>query len=258
MIDSGSSMKPGGPKVAQQSMSPETAASKVEAKLRNVSNLYEKQFLREMMKAMRSTVHEGGFIKTNQAEKIFRDQLDDQYVDKWSDKGGIGLSDLIYNQLVEKFGPRLGLKAPVQKPSGPLPLDSHSEFRSRAASAPTLNAAGAPSKAKGASGLSTTWQFDRELVGDKKPEPSKVTAPWDGILLGGRRLDDDHQLVELAHDNGLKSRLVYRGSAERLNPGQPVQAGETLGVLSGEARSLFWTVQDDGKAAQDVDKNAAE
>lgn len=246
MIDGGSSMKPGGLKSAQQSVPPETAASRVEGKLRNVSDLYEKQFLREMLKAMRSTVQEGGFVKTNQAERIFRDQLDDQYVDKWSDKGGIGLSDLIFNQLVEKFGPRMGLKTPVQKPSGPLPLDARSEFRGRAAPAPSK------------SDKQVTMQFDREIAGDKKPEALNVTAPWDGVLLGGRRLDDDHQLLELAHDNGLKSRLVYRGTPERLNPGQAVQAGETLGVLSSDARSLFWTVQDDGKAAQDLEKNAAE
>jgi hypothetical protein len=61
-------------------------------KLHEVSEMYEKHFLREMMKAMRSTVHEGGFIQQNQAERIFKEQLDDHYVDKWSEKGGIGLS----------------------------------------------------------------------------------------------------------------------------------------------------------------------
>ena len=102
-----------------------------EQKLRDVSDMYEKHFLREMMKAMRSTVHEGGFVQSNQAEKIFREQLDEQYVDKWGDRGGIGLSDMIYKQLLDKFGVMMGIKAPVSKPRGPLALDSKSEFRAQ-------------------------------------------------------------------------------------------------------------------------------
>lgn len=66
-----------------------------EEKLRQVSDYYEKQFMREMLKSMRSTISESGLVKTNQAEKIFRDQLDDEYVDQWNQKGGfrfIGLN----------------------------------------------------------------------------------------------------------------------------------------------------------------------
>src|SRR4051812_46863679 len=75
-----------------------------EEKFREVSDMYEKYFIREMMRQMRSTVHESGFIKQNNAEKIFRDQLDDQYADQWGKAGGMGLSDLIYNQLIDKYG----------------------------------------------------------------------------------------------------------------------------------------------------------
>ena len=49
----------------------------MDEKLKDVSALYEKHFLGEMMKAMRSTVKEGGIVQANQAEKIFREQLDD-------------------------------------------------------------------------------------------------------------------------------------------------------------------------------------
>ena len=54
-----------------------------EEKFREVAEMYEKHFIREMMKEMRSTVHESGFMKQNNAEKMFREQLDDDYADKW-------------------------------------------------------------------------------------------------------------------------------------------------------------------------------
>ena len=79
-------------------------AEKVEKQFKEVAQLYEKHFMREMMKAMRSTVPDSNFIKQNQGEKIFREQLDQEYVEKWGDHGGIGLSDMIYNQLIEKYG----------------------------------------------------------------------------------------------------------------------------------------------------------
>ena len=73
-----------------------------------------------MVKAMRSTVHkDDGFLPTNMAENIFSEQLDQQYVEKWADKGGIGLADMIYNQMHERMFPQHNL-AP---PAGPLPLN---------------------------------------------------------------------------------------------------------------------------------------
>lgn len=81
-------------------------------KLREVADLYEKQFLGEMMKAMRGTAGEGKdqLIPVSQAEKIYKEQLDQQYVEQWGANGGVGMSDMIYNQLIEKYGPQLGLR----------------------------------------------------------------------------------------------------------------------------------------------------
>lgn len=211
-------------------------------KLRDVSDMYEKHFLREMLKAMRSTVHEGGFIKANNAEKIFRDQLDDQYVDKWSDRGGIGLSELIYKQLVDKFGAQLGIKAHVEKPKGPLPLDEKSNFTGKTYSS-------------GNKKDEFSVRFDRQNL--DLPEMGKsaveVKAPWAGVLLNKVALNPEESLVEIGHDNGLKSRMVFRGSTAGLNPGQSVQEGEVLGVLSPQAKSLFWNVQQTGPQAENTD-----
>lgn len=199
-----------------------------EQKLRDVSDMYEKHFLREMMKAMRSTVHEGGFVQSNQAEKIFKEQLDEQYVEKWGSRGGIGLSDMIYKQLMDKFGVMMGIKAPVVKPQGPLPLDAKSEYR--------VNPFQHPGKQH-----SLSYRIDVSV--ENKGTEKNVKAPWDGVLIGKKTLADEQTLVEVGHDNGLKSQMVFKGSLSKISTGEKLQAGDTLGFLSSEAKSLYWTVE---------------
>src|SRR5262245_47892062 len=86
--------------------SPEQKLKEQDGQLREAAKMYENHFLNEMVKAMRSTVkHDDGLIKQNFGEKIFSEQLDQQYVDGWANKGGVGLADLIYNQLRERLMP---------------------------------------------------------------------------------------------------------------------------------------------------------
>ncbi|WP_347356112.1 rod-binding protein [Bdellovibrio sp.] len=215
-----------------------------EQKLREVSDMYEKHFLREMMKAMRSTVKEGGFIQSNQAEKIFREQLDDQYVEKWGERGGIGLSNMIYDQLMNKFGVMMGIKAPVTKPVGPLAMDEKSNYTAKPFQHPgkkqavsyKFDVAGPSSDtaAAGSAGAPTGAQAG-----------AAVKTPWDGVLLGKKSLADDQTMVEIEHDNGLKSQLVFKGGLSKVSTGEKLQAGDTLGFLSPEAKTLYWTIESD-------------
>jgi flagellar protein FlgJ len=200
-------------------------------KLHEVSEMYEKHFLGEMMKAMRSTVHEGGFVQSNQAEKIFRDQLDQEYVDKWGAQGGIGLADLIYKQMIEKYGVQMGIKNPVGKPQGPLPLTEKDLFTAKSFH-----------QNKKSENLSFRFDKKSSLAGEvNKPVP--VSSPWEGVLLDKKNLLTGETLLELDHDNGLRSQLVFKGVAGVLKTGQKIQAGETLGLLSPEAKTFFWHTQ---------------
>jgi flagellar protein FlgJ len=70
-----------------------------DAQLRKAAQLYEAQFLREIVKGMRSTIPEGGLLPKSQGEKIFQAMLDEEYTDQWAARGGVGLADLIYDQL---------------------------------------------------------------------------------------------------------------------------------------------------------------
>jgi len=200
-------------------------------KLKDVSSLYEKQFLREMMKAMRGTVQEGGgIIETSPAEKIFREQLDQEYVEKWGDKGGIGLANLIHNQLLDRLGPALGIRPENARPQGPIQINEKSSIKTNFD----------PARANR---IALQYDLQKASLGEK----AEITAPWSGKLLGIKQINPDEYLLEMSHDQGLKSQMVFRGQVEKAllaknAPGQEIQAGQRLGLLSPEAKNFFWTV----------------
>lgn len=222
-------------RIASPFMQPQKANP--EEKLKEVADLYEKQFLREMMKAMRSTVHEGEFMQANQAEKIFREQLDNEYVEKWGAKGGIGLSQLIYNQLVDRYGVQMGIKAPTQKPQGPIALDAKSNFTAH----PFHDIKKSPNK--------LSWRIDRMLdaqdlkIGGDPIRSESIRAPWNGKLLGNYQLDSGETVVDIEHEDGFRSKLFFQGLKSSLQTGQNLQAGDVVGYLSPEAKGFWWNME---------------
>lgn len=237
----------------------------LDSKFKEVSKLYEKQFLREMVKSMRSTVHEGGFIQSNQAEKIFRDQLDNEYVESWGDQGGIGMSDLIYKQLQERFGQNSMRGRGLSKPKGPLPINQESQFNMKS----RMNSQGLQTQMRlktppldGSRGPQTN---DPKTNDPKKedavPLPKSngsvgvkssvsLNMPWGGQLLKAYQVPSDSsinaqnlQVIELDHGDGLKSQFV--GAGLRLNPnsGDLIEAGQPFAQLeTGRDPSFYWSV----------------
>lgn len=204
-----------------------TTSEKVKTQFREVSDMYEKHFLRELMKSMRSSVPESGLVKVNGAEKIFREQLDNEYVEKWGEKGGVGISDMIYKDLVDKFGERYGLKERQEKPSGPLKLGDKD----------TLNIKRNFDKAN----QKLEFQFD-EL---KKEQGSSIEAlsPWSGRLSKKIQLSADEYFLEVNHDNGLTSQMKFKGLAQPLNTSEKLNAGDKLAILSPDTTNFSWTLK---------------
>ena len=212
----------------QQPIQKTSGNPELDSKFREVAQMYEKQFLREMMKSMRSTVTDSGLVKVNQGEKIFREQLDQEYVEKWGDKGGIGLSDMIYEQLLFHYGP----KQKMDKPQGPIEMTEKSNF--------TLNRGIKPSSTEN----NQSFEFTRKTASGAGAVsgPEKIVAPWSGLLKQKLDLGPDETFLEMWHDNGMKSRFVLKGNTEALAVGQKLQEGEGLGYLSPETKNFFWNV----------------
>ncbi len=66
--------------------------------LREATQEFESLFLHQLMKAMRSTIPKNNLFHGGQREEIFTDMLD-QEISKIAAKRGIGIADLLFQQL---------------------------------------------------------------------------------------------------------------------------------------------------------------
>jgi flagellar protein FlgJ len=228
--------------------SPEEQKAQAQDKLKEVSQMYEKHFLNEMVKAMRSTVNESGLVKVSQGERIFREQLDQEYVGAWSNRGGIGLSDLIYEQLMQKFGAQLGLdnsSGKVARPQGPLPLDEASNYHVRSIS--------------GLNKITTHLQRADKKNSDEGEgragnissvvEPVPISSPWSGKLVQKIDLGIDEYFLQVSHENGLRSDLKWKGSlSPGLQAGADLYKGQPLGYLGQNLDALTWAISSQNNA----------
>lgn len=191
--------------------------NKVQEKFRQVAEMYEKHFLRELTKAMRSTVSESKLLPASAGEKIFREQLDQEYVEKWGDRGGIGLGDMIYDQLLQRYGHLYGLNSRQIKTKGPLPIESQIK----------IDIPNQDSKS-----VTVKGEF---IEGSRD-----IQSPWAGVLLKNIEFAPSEWLLEVQHENGLTSKLHYHGVGVNIEPGSSVEAGQKLGSLSADKRAWTW------------------
>jgi flagellar protein FlgJ len=204
---------------------PQDKAAKFDGQLKDASKMYEHHFLGEMVKAMRSTIHrDDGFIKPNMAENYFMDKLDDQYTESWSNKGGIGLADMIYSQMHERLFPD---KKDFSKPAGPLPLDkTNRPFEIKV-----------DKKSDGGGQILFHGQEASPLV-----QPTPVQNPWKGRVQSMNSDTNGWSYATVEHANQLRSQLAFQGSLAALKIGDEVEEGQTIGTLSHEKPTLRWDV----------------
>lgn len=73
--------------------------NKKDKELMDVCKDFESVFIHMMLKEMRKTIPEGGFVEKSTATNIFEDMFDEEISKEISNKGdGIGLAKVLYNQ----------------------------------------------------------------------------------------------------------------------------------------------------------------
>lgn len=221
---------------------PKPAATTPEQQLREVAEMYEKNFMREMYKSMRATVPESNLVKTNQAEKIFREQLDDHYIDQWGKRGGAGLADIIYKDLIEKYGARLGIKSGLNKIHGPI------GFREKDNMPTSPNDGVAKVEQKLEPKIESRWSPHNASVDfkiaalDSSLINKTVEMPWEGYLTKNLDLGGNLKVIGIDHPNGLRSTMSFRGALNPLRQGQLIPAGTGIAELSPDAKEFWWNV----------------
>lgn len=214
--------------------SPEAQAAQLDSKLRDAAKMYEGHFLNEMVKAMRSSVHhEDGLIKQNMGEKIFSEQLDQQYVQGWTNKGGVGLADLIYNQIKEKY--YATAKKDFHQPKQALPIAPKRETHGIQSTDSIQMKMLSPNEA--GKGAQLNYRFE---VNDPSGAPFEALSPMAGEIKEARVLGEGWNMVELDHGQGLSSELTFPGALTDLSAGTKVEAGRRLGLLDSSRPVLAW------------------
>ncbi len=69
------------------------------SKLYKTSVEFEAIFIKQMLNAMKKTVHKTGLMEGGFAENIFEDMLYDEYAKKMAETGNFGLATTLYKQL---------------------------------------------------------------------------------------------------------------------------------------------------------------
>ena len=212
----------------------EAKAAGQDANLKDAAKMYENHFLNEMVKAMRSTVgQEEGVVKTNFAEKIFTEQLDQQYVDGWAQKGGVGLADVIYSQIKEQYlggGKHPGMHQlnhvlPINPKKEPIGIPSLDSIQMKALPP--------------AAGAKMSYRFEI-------PSPTAggfdVQAPMAGRVMETSHLDHGWSSLKLDHGRGLTSELTFPGQVTALAENASVEPGQKLGSLDSMRPTLAWNL----------------
>lgn len=212
----------------------EAKASKLDGQLREAAQMYENHFLNQMVKAMRSTVnHEDGLVKQNFAEKIFSEQLDNKYVDGWTQKGGVGLADMIYTQIKEQYFNTKQKNLPQQQ-NHMLPIAPKKEAIG-ISPAESIKMKALPPPAEG----KMSFRFE---VQDPSGGEFEVQAPLPGKVAHVERLDQGWNLVKLDHGQGLKSEMTFPGRVADSVTGKTVESGQKLGILDTGRPVLAWNL----------------
>lgn len=212
----------------------------------DAARMYEKYFLNQMVKAMRSTVKYSDLQKPTMGEEIYRDQLDDQYVDSWAQTGGIGLADMIHDELLGKAQMnklrREAMKASKGKTRTPLALTDRDVLAVRRLPGSLGDTDSA--------GSETVLVSLAKTAAAKSDAPESVRSPWDGEIV---QIQAKHGKVLIDLKVGSKKsagRAVQiafdgvtfdgtGGASGSLRIGNQIKAGQVIGHLAPSARGIL-------------------
>jgi flagellar protein FlgJ len=193
---------------------------KRDPRMLEAARAFENQFLRQIVTEMRKTVPKDELIPDSMAENIFKEQLDSEYVNKWVDGGGIGLANMIYDQLNDKYGHVQKLSPKAQGEVLPLKISNH---KSLAHDLLTRNDSSLFLMKRLKSGM--------EIKSSRPLEKNvPLQSPLAGLVLQSAALEDGRQMVVVKHDEGLVTKIVHNGE-NAVKTGQRVLAGEMLAEL---------------------------
>ena len=74
--------------------------------LREATQQFESLFITQLMKAMRGTVPESKLMGSGNGQQLFREMLDQELAGRVAQSGGLGIGEMLYQQLAPKESQR--------------------------------------------------------------------------------------------------------------------------------------------------------
>lgn len=91
---------------------PQTDGGREDEALRAAVQSFESYFIHQLLKGMRRTIPEGGLFEKSFARDVYEDAIDQATAENMAAAGGIGLGELLYNQLAKAGAPSTGSPSP--------------------------------------------------------------------------------------------------------------------------------------------------
>jgi len=84
------------------------AESIEQKKLLEACKDFEAILLNKLLSSMRESIPEGGLFEKSYGEKIYQSMLDEEMTKEWAHGKGMGIGDLLYQQLSRSIKPSAG------------------------------------------------------------------------------------------------------------------------------------------------------
>jgi Rod binding domain-containing protein len=263
-----------------------TAGATDEKKLREACQDFEAIFIHKIWKQMRKSVPKEGYLHSRE-EEMYLSMFDEELSRKMASAGGIGLGDILYDQLsrqlkdagsdtggtIRPLDRSPGAAAGAAEASAVQPEEAEQEAREplgvmaladaladrvlkeRAAAGAAVEAyggggsAGTPLPVDGGVALEGAGAREGMMIisGDRG---APVRSLWDGEVVFAGSRQDMGEVVVLEHGPGWRTVYGNLGSSS-VSEGQVVKAGRKIAELGGENRSqepvLHFQVIRDGR-----------
>lgn len=199
---------------------------KREPRVMEAAKMYEIYFLNQMMKAMRGTVQYSDKSKPSMGEGIYREQLDDQYVNTWADQGGVGLAELIHDDMVGKWNTIKEMKEKKKAGHKPMPLTDRD----------VLGLRNLPSTRAGEQRVLVSLG----TINSPKDPPNQVKVPWECDVESVNSTDGKTSLRVRTLD-GRSVVIAWDGVPVFVRSGDHLKPSQTVGELAKAARGILVT-----------------
>lgn len=197
--------------------------------IQRVAQQIEGLFLKEILKVMRDSVPESGMLQGGMAGDIYGDMFDQEISTRAGSTGGLGLADLIAEQL------GAGATAPSIAPSAPqLALARYRNAAGRWVH-PLPDGPALPESVGGRFGATRSGSRTHMGVDLRAPTGTPVRAVSDGTIERVERDGDSGRAgryLRIAHPGGIVTRYIHLDEVRGdLAPGDHVASGELIGTV---------------------------